>query len=182
MSKGRHHFDADHHPTGSGKRTSRRIWPIAALGLALALCALIMSLPTPRPAAVRPTPAETGSPPPKPTAATNAPARTTPAGSDYAKLAGKWVRPDGGYVLEIRNLDGQGRIEASYFNPQPIHVARAEASIADGQLRANVELRDSGYPGCTYKLTFDPQSDELRGEYFQAALQETFDVVFVRMK
>jgi hypothetical protein len=31
-------------------------------------------------------------------------------------------------------------------------------------------------------LTYDPQRDQLAGTYFQAARQQRFDVVFVRMK
>ena len=38
------------------------------------------------------------------------------------------------------------------------------------------------YPGSTYKLMYDPKQDQLRGTYFQAALGQTFDVYFVRMK
>jgi hypothetical protein len=45
-----------------------------------------------------------------------------------------------------------------------------------------VELRDANYPGCTYNLKYDPQTDQLFGQYFQAALQETFDVTFARVK
>jgi hypothetical protein len=39
-----------------------------------------------------------------------------------------------------------------------------------------------GYPGSTYTLTDDPTRDQLAGIYVQAALQQRFDVVFVRMK
>jgi len=38
------------------------------------------------------------------------------------------------------------------------------------------------YPGATYHLTYDPGSDQLRGVYFQPALQQSFQVFFVRMK
>ena len=38
------------------------------------------------------------------------------------------------------------------------------------------------YPGSTYTLTYDPASDQLKGVYYQAALQQRFEVVFVRMK
>jgi hypothetical protein len=45
-----------------------------------------------------------------------------------------------------------------------------------------IELRDANYPGSTYNLTYDPQSDQLQGIYYQAALQQQFEVFFVRMK
>ena len=44
------------------------------------------------------------------------------------KLKGGWRRPDGGYILAIGNVADSGAMEASYFNPSPIHVANAEAS------------------------------------------------------
>ena len=101
---------------------------------------------------------------------------------EFAKLAGKWERPDGGYVLEIKGVDAAGTMDAGYFNPNPIHVARAAAIYKDGAARVFVELRDVNYPGSTYSLTYDPQSDQLYGQYFQAAMQQTFDVTFARQK
>jgi hypothetical protein len=38
------------------------------------------------------------------------------------------------------------------------------------------------YPGSTYTLEHNPQSDQLFGQYFQAAMQQTFEVVFARVK
>ena len=69
-----------------------------------------------------------------------------------------------------------------YLNPRPIHVARAEATRDGSTLNVFVELRAPGYPGSTYTLTYDPTRDQLGGVYFQAALQQRFDVMFVRMK
>jgi uncharacterized protein (DUF2147 family) len=101
---------------------------------------------------------------------------------EFAKLAGKWERPDGGYVLEIKGVDAAGTMQAAYFNPKPINVSRAAALYKDGAAKVFVELRDENYPGSTYNLTYDPQSDQLYGQYFQAALRQTFDVTFARMK
>jgi hypothetical protein len=44
------------------------------------------------------------------------------------KLTGRWQRPNGGYIIEIRSVEPDGRINAAYFNPQPINVAKAEFS------------------------------------------------------
>ena len=100
--------------------------------------------------------------------------------ADFRKLKGKWLRPDGGYVLEIKAAADSGILDASYVNPQPIHVAKAEAS-QDGQtVKVFIELRDVNYPGSTYDLTYDPQNDSLQGIYYQAALRQQFEVVFVR--
>ena len=45
-----------------------------------------------------------------------------------------------------------------------------------------IELRDVNYPGATYNLTYNPKRDQLRGVYYQPAVRQSFDVVFIRMK
>ena len=102
--------------------------------------------------------------------------------SGFRALSGRWLRPDGGYILDIRDVDARGTIEAEYLNPRPIPIARAEATRDSSTLNVFVELRAPGYPGSTYTLTYNPQRDQLAGIYFQAALQQRFDVVFVRMQ
>jgi cytoskeletal protein RodZ len=109
-----------------------------------------------------------------------APATKVATKADFQKLQGKWRRPDGGYVLEIKSVTDSGTLDATYANPQPIHVAKAEASQEDKAIKVFIELRDVNYPGSTYDLTYDPPSDSLQGIYYQAALQQQFDVVFVR--
>lgn len=104
------------------------------------------------------------------------------ASGNFDKLSGRWLRPDGGYVLEIRSVDASGKIDATYLNPKPISIARAEATRDGSTLAVFVELRAPNYPGSTYTLTYDPQQDQLRGIYFQALQQQSFDVYFVRMK
>jgi hypothetical protein len=42
------------------------------------------------------------------------------------RLVGRWLRSDGGYVLEIRRTEPDGRLDAAYLNPRSIHVSRAE--------------------------------------------------------
>ena len=107
---------------------------------------------------------------------------TTPSGPDPSKLIGRWLRPDGGYVLVLSNPTLDGQLTAAYSNPRPINVARAEWKLEDGHLRAFAELRDTHYPGCTYTLVYQPGTDRLVGIYFQAALGQQFDVVFERIK
>ena len=97
-------------------------------------------------------------------------------------LKGRWLRPDGDYVLEIQNIKPDGDMEAAYFNPRPIHVAIAKVSQSGSSTKVFVELRDTGYPGSAYNLVYDPGSDQLKGIYSQAALHQDFDVYFVRMK
>jgi hypothetical protein len=97
-------------------------------------------------------------------------------------LVGRWLRPDGGYIIEVRRIRANGRLDAGYFNPRPINVSRAEASRRGDEVRVFMELQDMGYPGSTYTLSYDPPRDVLRGVYFHAGLSQTFDVVFVRTK
>ena len=100
----------------------------------------------------------------------------------FETLNGRWLRLDGGYIFEIRAVDPSGKIDALYFNPRPINIAKAEATSDGAKLNVFVELRAPNYPGSTYTLVYDPKQDQLRGTYFQAALGQSFDVYFVRMK
>jgi hypothetical protein len=118
-------------------------------------------------------------PPIPESAATNAPGPIKP---EFAKLPGKWERADGDYLVEIKGVDSSGKLEVGYFNPSPIKVSRAAAFEKEGATQVFIELRDVNYPGCTYTLTYDPKTDQLYGQYFQAAAQQTFDVTFARAK
>ena len=99
---------------------------------------------------------------------------------DYSVLVGRWLRPDGGYVIEIQKVDINGQIQAAYFNPRTINVAQALAAQKDGQIQVFIELRDVGYPGATYTLSYDQNNDVLNGLYYQPAAGQTFEVQFVR--
>jgi hypothetical protein len=101
---------------------------------------------------------------------------------DAQRLAGRWTRPDGGYVMELRDIKKDGSLKASYFNPRPIKVYRAEYRRQEGKLTLFVELRDVNYPGSKYHLRYDPESDRLKGTYFQALERQTFEVEFIRNK
>ncbi len=102
--------------------------------------------------------------------------------SDTQRLIGRWVRPDGGYVLELKGVGKDGSLKAAYFNPRSIHVSRAEFHLNAGTISIFVELRDVNYPGSTYNLRYDPTSDRLKGIYFLAALQQQYEVEFERTK
>lgn len=102
--------------------------------------------------------------------------------TDEQTLAGRWVRPDGGYILELRDVRKNGGLSASYFNPRPINVHQAAWSRKARTIHVYVELRDVNYPGSKYDLTYDPASGALRGTYFQAVEKQSYDIEFVRMK
>jgi hypothetical protein len=101
---------------------------------------------------------------------------------DFRKLIGRWLRPDGGYVIDVRSIDAHGKVNASYYNPKPINVSRSEVLGMDSRIKLFIELQDVGYPGSTYTLIYNPQKDMMFGLYYQAAMGQNFDVVFVRMK
>ena len=122
---------------------------------------------------------------PSATSPSNAPTATLPSppatnNVSESVLIGQWVRPDGGYVIELRNPQAGGKLEAFYFNPRPINVSRAEWRRENDGLHVFVELRDQNYPGATYKLRYLRDKDVLSGEYFQPLHQQTFEVFFTR--
>jgi len=100
--------------------------------------------------------------------------------SAFSALPGRWVRPDGGYVINIRRVDADGKLDADYANPNPLPFSRAEATRDGKTIRLFFELRAGGYNGSTYTLTYDPANDVLRGVYFQAVAQQKFDIYFTR--
>jgi hypothetical protein len=104
------------------------------------------------------------------------------AADDFQPLVGRWQRTDGGYIIEIRSIDTDGKIKAAYFNPRPINVETAQASIHKEQIKVEVKLRDVGYPGSAYTLIYAPDKDTLIGYYYHAVSGQYFDVLFVRMK
>jgi hypothetical protein len=103
-------------------------------------------------------------------------------GDGFRPLLGRWRRPDGGYIIEIRDITNDGRMDAVYLNPRPINISRATALWKEDVRQVFIELQDKGYPGSTYTLDYHPEQDLLTGIYFQAAMNQAFEVVFVRAK
>jgi hypothetical protein len=99
---------------------------------------------------------------------------------DFQVIIGEWVRPDGGYIIRIRNIDPEGRIDLGYFNPREINVSEANVSVQKGLLKLFIKLQDRGYPGSTYTLYYYAEKDALAGFYYQAAIKQKFEVVFIR--
>ena len=110
------------------------------------------------------------------------PQKQTSVPADFQRLEGQWVRPDGGYILELREIKKDGSLRASYFNPRPINVFIAKWSRKKGKINLFVELRDVNYPGSKYNLQYEPGPDRLKGTYFQAVEKQTFNIEFVRAK
>jgi hypothetical protein len=102
--------------------------------------------------------------------------------SPFGALPGRWVRLQGGYVITIRAVDADGKLDASYANPRPLPFHTAVASKDGNVLKLSFELRAGGYNGSTYKLRYDAANDRLTGVYDQVVARQTFEVVFVRDK
>lgn len=183
--------DTSHRPEAMSASVSQRRWirtlalvavAAALIGLAWRQGATTRRAPSPEATASTTTPSSAE---PAPTATSvQVPPAPAPSTStvEPGKLKGRWQRSGEPYVLEIRNIGDKGVVDAAYFNPQPIRVGRAAAVQDGGRLGLFVELRDEGYPGCTYRLVYDAQRDRLEGIYYQAAMQTSYEVVFDRLK
>ena len=101
---------------------------------------------------------------------------------DFKVIIGEWVRPDGGYIIRIRDVNPDGSVDAGYFNPGKINIAEANVSLWKGFVKLFIKLQDKGYPGSTYTLYYYPKKDALAGFYYQAAIEQTFEVIFLRKK
>jgi hypothetical protein len=101
---------------------------------------------------------------------------------DYKHLEGRWQRADGGYILELKEIDKDGTLKAAYYNPRPINVFKAKWNSKQNIINLFVEFRDINYPGSKYNLQYDPKTDRMKGTYYQAIHGETYDIEFVRTK
>jgi hypothetical protein len=99
---------------------------------------------------------------------------------DFKVIVGEWVRPDGGYIVRVKSVRPDGSVDAGYYNPGKINIAEARVSTWKGLIKLFIKLQDKGYPGSTYTLYYYVEKDALAGFYYQAVMQQTFEVVFLR--
>jgi hypothetical protein len=99
---------------------------------------------------------------------------------DFKIFVGEWVRTDGGYIIRVRDINPDGSVDAGYFNPGEINVEEANVSEWKGLGKLYIKLQDKGYPGSTYTLYYYPEKKALAGFYYQAVMDQTFEVVFLR--
>ncbi len=102
--------------------------------------------------------------------------------SDFSVIIGEWVRPDGGYIVRVRDVNLDGSVDVGYFNPNKINIAEANVSMWKGLVKLFIKLQDKGYPGSTNTLYYYAEKDALAGFYYQAAMGQTFKVVFLRKR
>ena len=101
---------------------------------------------------------------------------------DLKVIIGEWIRSDGGYIIRVRSVNFDSSVDAGYFNPGKINIAEANVSMWKGLVKLFIKLQDKGYPGSTYTLYYYTEKDALAGFYYQAAMGQTFKVVFLRKK
>jgi hypothetical protein len=99
---------------------------------------------------------------------------------DFKIIVGEWVRTDGDYIIRVRDIKPDGSVDAGYFNPGEINVEEANVSEWKGLGKLYIKLQDKGYPGSTYTLYYYPEKKALAGFYYQAVMDQTFEVVFLR--
>ncbi len=99
---------------------------------------------------------------------------------DFKVIVGEWIRPDGGYIVHVRDVKSDGSVNVGYFNPNEINISEAGVSLWKGLVKLFIKLQDKGYPGSTYTLYYYAEKDVLAGFYHQAAIGQTFEVVFTR--
>ena len=107
---------------------------------------------------------------------------SSPQRLNFELLKGEWLRTDGGYLIRVSDIKTNGQVKVKYFNPKPIHVAEATVSTRQNLMKLFIKLQDKGYPGSTYKLYYYAEKDALVGFYYQAAMDKTFEVIFLRKK
>jgi len=99
---------------------------------------------------------------------------------DYGILAGKWQRTDGNYLIKVSDVQSEGQATVTYFNPRSIHVATAAISTEKELLKLFIKFQDKGYEGSSYSLYYYAEKDALLGFYYQAPMDKTYEVVFLR--
>jgi hypothetical protein len=62
------------------------------------------------------------------------PTAQSAAKPDFNRLKGTWLRPDGGYILEIKQVADDGKIDVEYLNPRKINISKALASLNAGTI------------------------------------------------
>ncbi len=91
---------------------------------------------------------------------------------------GEWMRGDGDYRLKIAKTRSANGVTVTYFNPKPINVESAQFSEQEHTVILTIVLRDEGYPGSTYRLTFDSSYRILAGAYLMPQSGQQHQVYF----
>jgi hypothetical protein len=100
--------------------------------------------------------------------------------TDYSILAGKWQRTDGNYLIKVSDVQERGQAAVEYFNPRSIRVVQTTISTEKELIKLFIKFQDKGYEGSTYSLYYYAEKDALLGFYYQAPMDKTYEVIFLR--
>lgn len=98
---------------------------------------------------------------------------------EQSDFFGNWLRQDGTYRLTLEKSKNGG-VTAKYLNPNSITVESAAFESEDGFIVLSVVLRDEGYPGSTYQLSYDSSYRILVGTYLMPQSGQRHQVYFTR--
>ena len=96
-------------------------------------------------------------------------------------LQGRWQDQNSLGVINIKKVNTTGGIEMQYIDLEPVHVTQAQAARDGKSTKILIVLRYSDLLCCTYDLTYDPQSDQLKGISWRKGNSKTTEVVFDRL-
>ena len=98
----------------------------------------------------------------------------------HVHITGEWLRTDGNYTLNVEKFNTDSTVNAFYYNPRPIHIAETRWKVQDDHVFFFIKFDDEGYPGSYYSLGYLPEEDRLYGFYYQAVMNQEFEVIFER--
>ena len=82
---------------------------------------------------------------------------------DFDKLIGRWRRTDGGYIIEVRGIDANGRMDAAYYNPAQINEYGVTFSVGREleQVLMSIGVNYVFGSGDSFGYTIDPDTQEV---------------------
>ncbi|HAV12345.1 MAG TPA: hypothetical protein DCX06_02450 [Opitutae bacterium] len=90
---------------------------------------------------------------------------------EQSDFFGAWTRGDGGYTIEVAPSAAIDGVVVKYFNPDSINVERSNFDLTGEEPRLQFVLRDTGYPGSSYELSFLSERRVLIGTYSRPGSQ-----------
>ena len=100
----------------------------------------------------------------------------------FQVLEGRWQARNGTGVITIKNISATGSIEMQYGDTEPVHVTQAQAGRDGNVTKIQFFLRYPDALCCYYDLTYDPQSDQLKGFFWQKGNSKSKEVIFTRIR
>jgi hypothetical protein len=104
-----------------------------------------------------------------------------PEKQDKNLLKGIWQRTDAAGELTISEIQDNGFLNATYYNPKGITIEKAVWLNSSDVLRIYILFREDKYPGSSFSLNYMIEKDMLLGTYFDALTNESYTVSFKRV-